>query len=73
MCEDYIRRRAVRHLEKGASCYFAAGTGNPFFTTDTAASLRADRDRGATCCSKATKVNGVYSDDPMKKPGRHAL
>lgn len=65
VCEDYIRRRAVRHLEKGRVCIFAAGTGNPFFTTDTAASLRAI-EIGAALLIKATKVDGVYSADPKK-------
>jgi len=67
VCEDYIRRRAVRHLEKGRIVIFAAGTGNPFFTTDTAASLRAV-EIDADVLFKATKVNGVYSDDPLKNP-----
>lgn len=65
LCEDYIRRRAVRHLEKGRVAIFAAGTGNPFFTTDTAASLRAI-EIGADILIKATKVDGVYSADPIK-------
>jgi uridylate kinase len=65
VCEDYIRRRAVRHLEKDRIVIFAAGTGNPFFTTDTAASLRAI-EINADMLLKATKVNGVYSDDPMR-------
>ena len=64
VCEDYIRRRAIRHLEKGRVAIFAAGTGNPFFTTDTAASLRAI-EISADMLLKATKVNGVYSADPM--------
>lgn len=64
VCEDYIRRRAIRHLEKGRVTIFAAGTGNPFFTTDTAASLRAI-EIGADLLLKATKVNGIYSADPM--------
>lgn len=64
VCEDYIRRRAVRHLEKGRVIILAAGTGNPFFTTDTAASLRAI-EIGADVLLKATKVDGVYDDDPM--------
>jgi len=68
VCEDYIRRRAIRHLEKGRVVIFAAGTGNPFFTTDTAASLRAI-EVGADVLIKATKVDGVYSADPMKDPG----
>ena len=67
VCEDYIRRRAVRHLEKGRVVIFAAGTGNPFFTTDTAASLRAI-EIGADVLIKATKVDGVYSADPMDDP-----
>jgi uridylate kinase len=67
VCEDYIRRRAVRHLEKGRVVIFAAGTGNPFFTTDTAASLRAI-EIGADVLIKATKVDGVYSADPLKDP-----
>lgn len=67
ICEDYIRRRAVRHLEKGRVAVFAAGTGNPFFTTDTAAALRAI-EIGADVLVKATKVDGVYSADPMKNP-----
>ena len=67
VCEDYIRRRAVRHLEKGRVTIFAAGTGNPFFTTDTAAALRAI-EIGADLLLKATKVDGVYSDDPMTNP-----
>jgi uridylate kinase len=65
VCEDYIRRRAVRHLEKGRVIIFAAGTGNPFFTTDTAAALRAI-EINADLLLKATKVNGVYSDDPLR-------
>lgn len=67
VCEDYIRRRAVRHLEKGRVVILAAGTGNPFFTTDTAASLRAI-EIGADILLKATKVNGVYDADPMSNP-----
>ena len=67
VCEDYIRRRAVRHLEKGRVVIFAAGTGNPFFTTDTAASLRAI-EIGADVLIKATKVDGVYSADPLIDP-----
>lgn len=67
VCEDYIRRRAIRHLEKGRVVVFAAGTGNPFFTTDTAASLRAV-EIGANLLIKATKVDGVYTDDPVKNP-----
>lgn len=67
VCEEYIRRRAVRHLEKGRVVVFAAGTGNPFFTTDSAASLRAV-EINADLMIKATKVDGVYSDDPVKNP-----
>jgi len=67
VCEDYIRRRAVRHLEKGRVTIFAAGTGNPFFTTDTAAALRAI-EINADVLLKATKVNGIYSDDPVRNP-----
>jgi uridylate kinase len=67
ICEDYIRRRAIRHLEKGRVVIFAAGTGNPFFTTDTAASLRAI-EISADVLIKATKVDGVYSADPMTHP-----
>lgn len=67
VCEDYIRRRAVRHLEKNRVVIFAAGTGNPFFTTDTAASLRAI-EINADLLVKATKVNGVYTDDPVRNP-----
>lgn len=65
VCEEYIRRRAVRHLEKGRVVVFAAGTGNPFFTTDTAASLRAI-EVGADLLLKATKVDGIYDEDPVK-------
>jgi len=67
VCEDYIRRRAVRHLEKGRVVILAAGTGNPFFTTDTAASLRAI-EIGADVLLKATKVDGVYDSDPVSNP-----
>jgi uridylate kinase len=67
VCEDYIRRRAVRHLEKGRIVIFAAGTGNPFFTTDTAASLRAIEIE-AQLLLKATKVSGIYSADPVRDP-----
>jgi len=67
VCEDYIRRRAVRHLEKGRVTIFAAGTGNPFFTTDSAASLRAIEIE-ADLLVKATKVDGVYDSDPMVNP-----
>ena len=67
ICEPYIRRRAMHHMEKGRVVIFAAGTGNPFFTTDTAATLRASE----MCCDtiiKATKVDGVYDSDPEKNP-----
>lgn len=67
VCEDYIRRRAMRHLDKGRVVIFAAGTGNPFFTTDSAASLRAI-EVGADLLIKATKVDGIYSADPMIDP-----
>ncbi len=67
VCEDYIRRRAIRHLEKGRVVIFAAGTGNPYFTTDSAASLRAIEIK-ADLMLKATKVDGVYDADPMKNP-----
>ena len=67
LAEPYIRRKAMRHLEKGRTVIFAAGTGNPYFTTDTAASLRA-MEIGADIILKATKVDGVYSSDPMKDP-----
>jgi uridylate kinase len=65
VCEDYIRRRAIRHLEKGRIAIFAAGTGNPFFTTDSGAALRAI-EIGADLLLKATKVDGVYDKDPGK-------
>ncbi|MEZ0471941.1 UMP kinase [Luteimonas salinilitoris] len=67
VCEDYIRRRAIRHLEKGRIVIFAAGTGNPFFTTDSGAALRAI-EIGADLLLKATKVDGVYDADPKKNP-----
>ncbi len=67
VAEPFIRRRAVRHLEKGRAVIFAAGTGNPYFTTDTAAALRAMEIR-ANVIMKATKVDGVYTADPMKDP-----
>ena len=70
VCEDYIRRRAIRHMEKGRVVVFAAGTGNPFFTTDSAASLRAI-EIGADLMIKATKVDGVYSADPVTDPEAH--
>ncbi len=65
VCEPYIRRRAVRHMEKGRVVIFAAGTGNPYFTTDTAAALRAS-EMACDCLMKGTKVDGVYSADPEK-------
>ena len=67
MCERFIRRRAIRHLERGRVVILAGGTGNPFFTTDTCASLRAS-ELDAELLVKATKVDGVYSDDPEKNP-----
>lgn len=67
MCEEYVQRRAIRHLEKGRVVIFAAGIGNPFFTTDTAGCLRAV-EVNADCVLKATKVDGVYDSDPMKNP-----
>lgn len=67
VCEDYARRRAIRHLEKGRVVIMAAGTGNPFFTTDSAATLRAI-EIGADLVLKATKVDGVYNADPVKDP-----
>jgi len=67
VCEPYIRRRAVRHLEKGRVVIFAAGTGNPFFTTDTAAALRAS-EMGCDALLKGTKVDGVYDADPETNP-----
>jgi uridylate kinase len=68
VCEPYIRRRAQRHMEKGRVVIFAAGTGNPFFTTDTAAALRAS-EMGCEALLKGTKVDGVYSADPKTTPG----
>jgi uridylate kinase len=67
VAEPYIRRRAIRHLEKGRAVIFAAGTGNPYFTTDTTAALRA-LEIGADCIMKATKVDGVYDSDPVANP-----
>jgi uridylate kinase len=67
LAEPYIRRKAIRHLEKGRTVIFAAGTGNPYFTTDTAAALRA-MEIGADAILKATKVDGIYSSDPEKDP-----
>jgi uridylate kinase len=66
--EPFIRRKAIRHLEKGRVVIFAAGTGNPFFSTDTAAVLRAS-ETGAEAILKATKVDGVYDSDPLENPG----
>ncbi len=68
VCEPYIRRRAMRHMEKGRVVIFAAGTGNPFFTTDTAAALRAS-EMGCDALLKGTKVDGVYAADPKKVAG----
>ena len=70
VCEPYIRRRAVRHLEKGRVVIFAAGTGNPYFTTDTAATLRA-MEVGAQAIFKGTQVDGVYDSDPRANPEAH--
>jgi len=67
LAEPYIRRKAMRHLEKGRVVIFAAGTGNPYFTTDTAAALRAI-EIGADVIMKGTKVDGIYSSDPFKDP-----
>jgi uridylate kinase len=67
VCEPYIRRRAIRHMEKGRVVIFAAGTGNPFFTTDTAAALRA-AEMGCDALLKGTQVDGVYDADPKKHP-----
>ena len=67
LAEPYIRRRAIRHLEKGRVIIFAGGTGNPYFTTDTAAALRAS-EIGAEVVLKATKVDGIYTEDPKKSP-----
>jgi uridylate kinase len=67
VCEPYIRRRAIRHMEKGRVVIFAAGTGNPFFTTDTAAALRA-AEMNCQAMLKGTQVDGVYSADPKKDP-----
>jgi uridylate kinase len=67
VCEPFIRRRAMRHLEKGRVVIFAAGTGNPFFTTDTAAALRA-AEMGCDALMKGTSVDGVYTADPKKHP-----
>ena len=68
VAEPFIRRRAVRHLEKGRVVIFGGGTGNPYFSTDTAAALRAN-EIGAEVILKATKVDGIYDSDPKKNPG----
>src|SRR5213076_2974047 len=70
VAEPYIRRRALRHLEKGRVVIFAGGTGNPFFTTDTAAALRAS-EMGCDALLKATQVDGVYDADPHLVPNAH--
>ncbi len=70
IAEPFIRRRAISHLEKGRVVIFAAGTGSPYFSTDTAAALRA-AEIGADCLLKATKVDGIYDRDPMKNPDAH--
>lgn len=67
VCEPFIRRRAIRHVEKGRVVIFAAGIGNPYFTSDTAGALRAS-EMGCDALFKGTKVNGVYTDDPQKNP-----
>ncbi len=72
ICEPYIRRRALRHLERGRVVIFAAGTGNPFFTTDTAAALRAS-EMGCQALLKGTQVDGVYTADPKKDPAAKKL
>ncbi|ACZ18977.1 uridylate kinase [Thermanaerovibrio acidaminovorans DSM 6589] len=72
VAEPFIRRRAIRHLEKGRIVIFAAGTGSPYFSTDTAAALRAS-EIGASCLMKATKVDGIYDDDPHKNPNAKRL
>jgi uridylate kinase len=68
IAEPYIRRKAIRHLEKGRIVIFACGTGNPYFSTDTAAALRA-AELGSEVILKATKVDGIYDADPRKEPG----
>ena len=72
VCEPYIRRRAIRHMEKGRVAILAGGTGNPYFSTDTAAALRAN-ELGAQVLIKATKVDGVYTADPMKDPSAERM
>ena len=67
VCEPFIRQKALRHLEKGRAVIFAAGTGNPFFTTDTAAALRAS-EMNCDALLKGTKVDGVYNADPCQEP-----
>ncbi|MDE3133684.1 MAG: uridine monophosphate kinase, partial [Acidobacteriota bacterium] len=73
VCEDYIRRRAIRHLEKGRVVIFAAGTGNPFFTTDTAAALRAAEVHAEVVLMAKNGIEGVYTADPAKDPGARFL
>ena len=72
IAEPYIRRKAIRHLEKNRIVIFAAGTGNPFFSTDTAASLRAS-ELNCSLIVKATKVNGIYNEDPINNPEARLL
>ena len=72
MAEPFIRRRAIRHLEKGRVVIFAAGTGSPYFSTDTAAALRAS-EIGVECLLKATKVDGIYDRDPARYPDARRL
>jgi uridylate kinase len=72
ICEPFIRRRCIRHLEKGRATILAGGTGNPFFSTDTCAALRAS-ELGADLMIKATKVDGVYTDDPKKNPNAQLI
>jgi uridylate kinase len=72
ICEPYVRRRAIRHMERGRVVIFAAGTGNPFFTTDTAAALRAS-EMGCDALMKGTQVDGVYTSDPKKDPNAKRL
>ena len=72
VAEPYIRRRAIRHLEKGRIVIFAAGTSNPYFSTDTAATLRG-LEIHAEVIAKATRVDGVYDKDPLQVPGRRAV
>ena len=72
ICEPFIRNRAIRHMQKGRTVIFGAGTGNPFFTTDTVAALRAS-EMNCTMLMKGTKVDGVYDSDPAKNPASNAL